>query len=106
MDHFKSKHADLPRDQWWVNPEAGDASCSVNEPDPHAAAKVIAKVVAASIHPSASKPVAPVEKTYPGAEAPKRPREEEEEEGGTTTDSDVVIVEAKTTAPMPKKRKE
>ena len=121
-----------PVAQWWVNPEAGDASCSVNEPDPHAAAKVIAKVVAASIHPSASKrpsaekdsalvektyPKAEVpkeeddgalvEKTYPRAEAPKRPREEEEEEeGGATTDSDVVIVEAKTTAPMPKKRKE
>ena len=129
MDHMKSKHANVPRAQWWVNPEAGDASCSVDEPNPHSAAKVIAKVVAAAIHPDATKSdasaekthpeaedpelppkkeedSAPVEKTYPGAEAPKRPREEEEEEGGTTTDSDVVIVEAKTTAPMPKKRKE
>ena len=113
VDHMKNKHPSLSRSQWFADPESGDPSSVVVEPDPHAAAAQVAKALAEKIYPKAEaskRPLkkdedgAPAEKTYPGAEAPKRPLEEEE--GGTTTDSDVVIVEAKTTAPKPKKRKE
>ena len=101
---MKSKHSDLPRAQWWVNPEAGEASCSVNEPDPHAAAKAIAKVVATSIHPGASKPTIPESSTPEPATS--KPPPVEEEEGGATTDSNVMIVETGTNVPPPKKRKQ
>ena len=106
MDHMKSKHSNLSRGQWWVNPEEGDASCSVNEPDPHAAAKAIAKVVASSIHPSASKPPIPESSTPKPATSEPPPVKGEEKEGGDTTDSDVMIVETGTNVPPPKKRKQ
>ena len=109
---MKKKHPSLSRSQWFANPESGDPSSVVVEPDPHAAAAQVGKALAEKIYPKAEaskRPLkkdedgAPAEKTYPGAEAPKRPLEEEE--GGTTTDSDVVIVEAKTTAPQAQKAK-
>ena len=135
-DHMKNKHPSLSRSQWFADPKSGDPSSVVVEPDPHAAAAQVAKALAEKIYPkaeaskrpSAEKDGALAEKTYPKAEVPKRPLEEEEdgalaektypraeapkrpleeeEEGGATTDSDVIIVEAKTTAPKPKKRKE
>ena len=99
---MKSKHPELSRAQWWVNPEAGDASCSVNEPNPHAAAKVIAKVVAAHIHPDASKPTIP-ESSTPKPATPEPPPVQDEE---GSADSDVMIVETGTTVPPSKKRKQ
>ena len=111
-DHMKNKHPEVPRAQWFADPEAGDPSSVVTEPDPHAAAAQVAKALAEKIYPEATalkrplkeEDTASAEKTYPEAEAPTHPPEEDE--GSATTDSDVVIVEAKTTAPMPKKRRE
>ena len=109
---MKNKHPGLSRSQWFADPESGDPSSVVVEPDPHAAAAQVAKALAEKIYPKAAAPKRPLEeedtalaeKTYPKAEAPTHPPEEEE--GGATTDSDVVIVEVKTAAPKPKKRKE
>ena len=85
-DHMKAKHNDVPRAQWFADPETDDLPKKLEVSETRAAAASLAEALAARIHPDSSKP---------------KPEPEDVAEEGTTTDSDCVIVEG----PLPKKSK-
>ena len=87
-DHMKAKHADVPRAQWFADPEVDERPKKLEESETRAAAASLAEALAARIHPDSVNP-----KPEPETEAAA--------EEGTTTDSDCMIVEG----PLPKKSK-